>query len=144
MKALQVPVKVEWEVKHRKWVKAFSATVRLTDAEKAAKTVREFYQAVIRGDEKTADRIFQATGMAQRGVTRKDVKKRLKELAEVHVKLLRIVEIGKPVPHPENGTTEVPVKIEGEQSVGKEVRQFAPFVRAVYGQPDRWAICGGF
>ena len=138
-----MPVKVEWEAKNRKWVRAFSPTIRLTDAEKAERTVREFYQAVIRGDETTADRIFQTNGLVQGRDTRKGVKKWLQALVEDRIKVLRIVEVGKPVSHPESGTTEVPVKIELGRDVARGVKEFVPFVRAVHGQSDRWAIIGG-
>jgi len=72
--------------------------------------------------------------------------KDLKAMYELqHVKVSRIVEIGKPLPHPENGSTEVPIKIELEMKMktGKSIEQMSPCIRPVYGQPDRWGICGG-
>jgi len=142
-KALQVPVKVEWEIKDSKVVKPFSPTVRLTDAEKATKAVRQFYEAVIKQDGAAAYRIMQETGFVQEGLTAEEVKKMKETLAHEHVRFLRIVEMGTPVPHPESKTMEVPLKIELEATPGKSVRQFTPFVRAPHGQPDRRVICGG-
>jgi ATP-dependent DNA ligase len=126
-----------------KLVKPFSATVRITDAEKAVKAVRDFYEAVIKQDETTAYQIFQEAGIVQEGLTADEVKKLKETLEHEHVKFLRIVEVGKPVPHSENGTTEVPLKIELEATAGKQTREFSPYVRPVYGHPDRWGICGG-
>jgi outer membrane lipoprotein-sorting protein len=143
LSALKVPVKVEWEMNDTKLVKPFSATVRITDAEKAVKAVRDFYEAVIKQDETTAYQIFQEAGIVQEGLTADEVKKLKETLEHEHVKFLRIVEVGKPVPHSENGTTEVPLKIELEATAGKQTREFSPYVRPVYGHPDRWGICGG-
>lgn len=142
-KALQVPVKVEWEIKDPKRVTPCSPTVRLTEADKATKAVRLFYEAVIKQDEAAAYRIMQETGFVQEGLTVEEVKKLKETLAHQNVRFLRIVEMGKPVPHPESNTTEVPVKIELEMTPGKSVREFSPFVRPPHGQPDRRVICGG-
>jgi hypothetical protein len=62
-----------------------------------------------------------------------------------HEKVSRIIEIGKTLPHPNEGTTEVPITIELESKfkVGKSIQKFSPFIRPVYNQPDRWNISGG-
>ncbi len=141
--SLEVPVKVEWEVKGLKKVHSDSPTVRTTDAERATKAVREFYEAAIAQDDVRAFRIFEEAGIAEIGLKAEDVKNLKEVLAQRYVKFVRIVEIGKPESPPESGTTEVPVKIELEVNMPKQVREFSPNVRPCAGQPDRWEICGG-
>ena len=142
--SLAVPVKVEWEIKGLKKVDSESPTVRTTDVEQATKAVREFYEAAIAQDDAKAFRIFEEAGIAGIGLKAEDVKKLTETLAQhYYAKFVRIVEIGKPVSHPEGGTTEVPVKIELEINMPKQVREFSPNVRPCEGQPDRWEICGG-
>jgi beta-lactamase regulating signal transducer with metallopeptidase domain len=135
--ALAVSVKVECGV--RKWVQEFSPEVRLTDNETATKAVRKFFEALIAGDDVAARRILDA-GLVFEGFDAKNADK-VKEFFE-HYKVLRIVEVGKPAPSPETKRLEVPVKAEVEMK-GERTREFRPYIRPVYNQPDRWTICGG-
>ncbi len=134
---LAVLVKVECGA--RKWVQEFSPQVRLTDGETATKTVREFCEAIIHKDEVAARRILDE-GLMFEGFSAKNAAK-VKELFE-HYKLLRIVEVGKPVPSPGTKLLEIPVKVEVEMK-SERIKKFRPFIRPVYNQPDRWGICGG-
>ena len=105
----------------------------LTDSEIATKVAREFFEALIAED-------YEKAGLLYEGIPAKKMK-------EVYgrFKFYRIVEIGKPIAgvgvHPDK--TQVPVKVEWEGTAGKEVKQFDPYIRAVYGHPDRWGISGG-
>jgi hypothetical protein len=135
--ALAVSVKVECGP--RKWVQEFSPQVRLTDRETAAKVVREFFEAIIRQDDAAVRRMLDS-GLVFEGFDTKNSDK-IKEFFELY-KLHRIVEIGKPTPYPETDRLEVPVKVEIEMN-NERIKEFRPYIRPVYNQPDRWEICGG-
>lgn len=149
--AFSVPVKIEMDIKEIKDQKEIipdmpSPRVKSKDAEKAISAVREFYEALIAEDFDKAGRIAKETGLFKEGFPPEAMKDFMKAAFEDgNIKVSRIVEIGKPVPHPEDGTMEVPIKIELESKfkVGKSIEKFSPFVRPVYGQPDRWNISGG-
>jgi hypothetical protein len=135
--AYAVPVKVECGA--RKWVQEFTPQIPLTDNDTAMKASREFLEAMIRQDGATARRALEA-GLVFEGFNAKNADK-LKELFEQY-KVLRIVEVGKPTPHSESNRLEVPVKVELELTK-EQVKEFRPFVRPVYNQPDRWEIIDG-
>jgi hypothetical protein len=67
-------------------------------------------------------------------------------LAKTDWRFLRIVSVGQPVPMeiPGVGGVRVPCEVEMETGEGKIVRPFKLAIRAVYNQPDRWEIHGGF
>jgi hypothetical protein len=50
--------------------------------------------------------------------------------------------VGKPAPLPETDRLEVPIKVELEMKSERN-REFLPYIRPVYNQPNRWEICGG-
>lgn len=135
--ALAVTVKVECGAK--KWVQEFAPQILITDNETAAKTVREFFAALTRHDEAAARRALEA-GMVFEGFSAKNADK-VKELFDQY-KVVRLVEVGKPVPYPESKRLEVPVKVELEMK-NERVKSFTPHIRFVYNQPDRWEIIGG-
>ncbi len=137
MQALAVSVKVQCGP--RTWVEEYAPQVRLTDNETAAKTVRAFFEALIRQDDAAARRALDA-GLVFEGFTGKNSDK-VKEFFQ-HYKVLRIVEVGKPGPYPGTKRLEVPVKVELEMK-NERIKEFTPFIRPVYNQPDRWQICGG-
>jgi hypothetical protein len=145
---IRVPVKVEWEIAKPNplCTCSTSPTVRITEAEKATKAVREFYEALIVQDYEKATRIFREAGMVdEHFLPDNDIKNMKKAFEGNFAKVTRIVEIGKPVSHRESHSTEVPIKVELKISrkVGKEVKEFSPLVNPVMGQPGRWGICGG-
>jgi beta-lactamase regulating signal transducer with metallopeptidase domain len=135
--ALAVAVKVDCGEKT--WVQEYSPQVRLTDNESATKAAREFIEAIIRQDDAAARRALGA-GLVFEGFSDKNADK-LKEYFE-HYKVLRIVEVGKPAAYPATNRLEVPIKVELE-SKDERIREFTPYIRPVFNQPDRWAICGG-
>lgn len=135
--ALAVTVKVECGA--RKWVQEYSPQIRLTDNETATKAVRGFFEAIIRQDDAAARQALDK-GLVFEGFSGKNSDK-IKELFE-HYKVLRIVEVGKPVPYPETNRLEVPIKVELERK-NERIKEFTPYIRPVYNQPDRWSICGG-
>jgi hypothetical protein len=135
--ALAVSVKVECGV--RKWVQDYAPEIRLTDNETATKTVRDFFEALIRKDDAAARQLLGA-GLVFEGFSAKNADK-MNEIFE-HYKLLRIVEVGKPTPVSETDRLQVPVKVEVEMK-DEATREFMPYIRPVYNQPDRWTICGG-
>jgi hypothetical protein len=143
MQALAVPVMVEIEMKEQKRTLPVSASVPLTDTDTATKTVREFYEALVAEDFEKAKRIFKETGLVDKGMSAEEMKDLKAAFKKQNIKVKRVVEIGTPVPHPENGTMEVLVKIEVEIKGGKIIQPFSPCIRPVRGQPDRWGICGG-
>lgn len=146
-RSLRVPVKVEWGIvkPFRPIIQPTSPLVRTTDAEMATKTVREFYEALIAQDYEQAARIYQEAGIVDKGFSEVDMKDLKKAFEQNSIRASRIVEIGKPVPHPESGSTEVPIKVEIEftTKLGKEVKEFSPIVCPLEGRPDRWGIGGG-
>jgi len=106
----------------------------LSDEEIAVKVVREFYEAVIEKDYVKAGRIYG-------GVPAKIMEERWADL-----KVIRIISIGEPKPHPTLGVGGfmVPCKFEIEKDGIKSVYEpYGPGVRAVRGQPNRWGIHGG-
>jgi hypothetical protein len=135
--ALAVTVKVECGA--RKWVQEYLPQIRLTDNETATKAVRGFFEAIIRQDDAAARQALDK-GLVFEGFSGKNSDK-IKELFE-HYKVLRIVEVGKPVPYPETNRLEVPIKVELERK-NERIKEFTPYIRPVYNQPDRWEICGG-
>jgi len=106
----------------------------LSDEEIAVKVVREFYEAVIAKDYAKAGRIYG-------NITATRIEEMFKEL-----KIVRIISIDEPKPHPTPrvGGFMVPCKLEIEKDGVKSVYEpYGPGVRAVYGQPNRWNIHGG-
>jgi hypothetical protein len=109
----------------------------LTKDEVAAKVAREFFEALIAED-------YAKAGLLLEGMPAEKMKEMFGRF-----KFLRIVEVGKPLAgkHPDPTALQVPIKVELEgtgSNVGrKEIHQFTPYVRPVYGRPDRWGICGG-
>jgi hypothetical protein len=106
----------------------------LTDKEIAVKVVREFYEAVIAKDHAKAGRIYG-------GVPAEIMEERWADL-----KVIRIISISEPIPHPTPGVGGfmVPCKLEIEKDGIKSVYEpYGPGVRPVRGQPNRWNIHGG-
>ena len=97
--------------------------------------VRGFWDAVMAGD-------YDRAGRLADGVPGELLKKNMESGGRKYV---RIVSIGEPRPHhlPAPGIYEVPCEIEVEKDGKKRVETFAPGVRPVYNQPDRWTIFGG-
>ena len=106
----------------------------MSDEEISVKIVREFYEAVIAKDYAKAGRIYG-------NVPATRIEEMFKEL-----KIVRIISISEPKPHPTPrvGGFMVPCKLEIEKDGIKSVYEpYGPGVRPVYGQPDRWNIHGG-
>jgi len=106
----------------------------LSDQEIAVKVVREFYEAVIARDYAQAGRLFG-------GIPAAGMEEMFKDL-----KIVRIVSIGEPKPHPTPGTGGflVPCQLEIETNGVKSIyKPYGPGVRPVYNQPHRWNIHGG-
>jgi len=106
----------------------------LSDEEIAVKVVREFYEALIEKDHAKAGRLFE-------GIPATRIEEMFKDL-----KIVRIISIGEPNPHPSPGVGGfmVPCKLEIEKDGIKSVYEpYGPGVRQVYGQPNRWGIHGG-
>ena len=106
----------------------------LSDEEIAVKVVREFYEALIAKDHAKAGRLFG-------GVPAKIMEERFADL-----KVIRIISIEEPKPHPSPGVGGfmVPCKLEIEKDGIKSVYEpYGPGVRSVRGRPDRWSIHGG-
>jgi hypothetical protein len=106
----------------------------LSDKEIAVKVVREFYEAVIAKDHAKAGRISGNNPAAR-------IQEKFKEL-----KIVRIISIDEPKPHPSPGVGGfmVPCKLEIEKDGIKSVYEpYGPGVRPVHGQPNRWNIHGG-
>jgi hypothetical protein len=106
----------------------------MKDEEIATKVAREFFEALIAKDYKKAGQI--AEGMPEEAMKK----------GAGSIVYLRIVEIGKPTPHPDPETRflQVPVKVEIEKDGKKEVHPFTLNIRSAYNQPDRWVVGGGF
>jgi hypothetical protein len=102
----------------------------LTDEEIAKKVAKEFFEAVIAGE-------YQKASPLLSGLPAEQVKKIFEP---PQVKLLRIVEIGKPTPHSYTRSLKVPVKVEVEVNGEKLIKEFSPFVRQEAGG---WTIIGG-
>jgi hypothetical protein len=111
----------------------------LTEDEIAKKVVREFFEALIAGDYDKAGVIYEA-------MPGKKLKESLGE-----TKFVRIIEIGKPTQpnalmralQAPSKSLRVPAKVEIEIKGRREVKDWSPFVRPPYGQPDRRVIHGG-
>lgn len=105
----------------------------LKDDEIVAKVAKEFFEALIVEDYEKAGQIY--SGLPA---------ERIKNVFG-GMKVLRIVEVGQPKPHPDKRTQFllVPVRVEVESGGEKTVKEFVPKIRPVYNQPDRWAIDGG-
>jgi hypothetical protein len=137
--ALQVPVTVEVDPQNlTPVVKSLDLVVGSTDATVAKKATHDFFAALIREDYSGAYQVLEKAGKLQHP---SDEAKNRFEKMHSQVKYVRIVEIGQPVPDVKSGSSKVPVKIEMKKSGNKAT--FTPFVRPVYGHPDRWGICGG-
>ena len=106
----------------------------LSDEEIAVKVVREFYEAVITKDYAKAGRIYGNNPAT-----------RIEEMF-TELKIVRIISIDEPKPHPTPGVGGfmVPCKLEIEKDGIKSVYEpYGPGVRPVRGQPNRWNIHGG-
>jgi hypothetical protein len=106
----------------------------LSDEEIAVTAVREFYEAVIAKDYAKAGRIYG-------GVPANIMEERWADL-----KVIRIISIGEPKPHPSPGVGGfmVPCKLEIEKDgIISEYEPYGPRVRPVRGRPNRWGIHGG-
>jgi hypothetical protein len=138
--ALAVSVKVECGgQKPRTWIQTFTPQIRLTDSQTAKKAAREFLEAIIRRDVAAVRRSLDA-GVVFDGFSGKNSGE-VKEFFEYY-RVHRIVEVGKPAPLPETDRLEVPIKVELEMKSERN-REFLPYIRPVYNQPNRWEICGG-
>lgn len=148
MSATRVPVTVEFEITKPipPRICSTSPRVQIADAAMATKAVRTFYEALIAQDYDKAGRIWKEAGMVDDGfLTAGDMKSLKKAFRDNSCRVSRIVEIGKPVQHPESGSTELPIKVEVKvfPKMGKDVKEYFPLVNPVMGQPGRWGICGG-
>lgn len=103
----------------------------LTDDEIAVEVVRQFFEALIARDYAAASRLYQ-------GIPVEFLEKQLGK-----GKFVRIVSLGKPTPSDRNNSLRVPCKYEIEVDGVKSIVQSHPYVRPVFGQPDRWTIDGG-
>lgn len=105
----------------------------LTDDQIAVKVAREFFEALIAKDYGRAGVVY--SGMPA------------SKMEEIFGKMefLRIVSVGDPTPHPNVLTRflQVPCEVELRVEGQTHVKKFMPNIRAVYNQPDRWAIGGG-
>jgi hypothetical protein len=108
----------------------------LSDNEIAQKVAQEFFEALIAKD-------YTKAGQLYSGVPGPKMEEML---AKTDWRFLRIVSVGQPVPMeiPGVGGVRVPCEVEMETGEGKIVRPFKLAIRAVYNQPDRWEIHGGF
>ena len=104
----------------------------LTDEQIAMKVAREFFEAVIAGDYAKAGRLYE-------GIPAEKVK----EVLSGEGKVLRVVSVGTPTPHSATRSLQVLCQIEVEINGHRETKTYHPFIRPVYGQPDRWGIIGG-
>ena len=105
----------------------------LTDSQIAVKVAREFFEALIAKD-------YGRGGVILSGMPASKMEEMFGK-----IEFLRIISVGDPTPHPDARTQflqvpcEVEIRVEGQT----HVRKFMPNIRAVYNQPDRWAIGGG-
>jgi hypothetical protein len=109
----------------------------LSDDEIATEVVRQFFEALIAGD-------YEKAGQLYCGISAEE----LRQGFFGKVRILRIVSMDKPTPHPmpEVGGLRVPCKIEIEKDGVKSVWEpFGPFVRTIHrqGEPPRWEIHAG-
>jgi hypothetical protein len=106
----------------------------LTEEQIAEKVAKEFFDALIVED-------YDKAGLLIGGLQGDALK------AKLGMKFVRIVSIGKAGPHPNpaTGGLAVPCEVEVQKDGQTSVETFPTFgVRPVYGQPDRWAVFGGF
>ena len=105
----------------------------LTDKEIAVRVAREFFEALIAKDYGRAGSVFGGWPASK-----------MEEMFG-KIEFLRIISVGDPTPHPDPRTQflQVPVEVEGRVEGETGVTTFTPNIRAVHGQPDRWAIGGG-
>ena len=105
----------------------------LTDQQIATKVAREFFEALIKKDYKTAGKLF--SGMPASRM----------EQAFQGMDFLKIISVGDVSPHPNRQTRFLQVNCEVEIRVDGEVynRKFTPLIRSFEGQPGRWGIDGG-
>jgi hypothetical protein len=106
----------------------------LTEIEIATKVAKEFFEALIAED-------YAKAGLLLEGMPAEKMKQMFGGF-----RFQRIVEVGKPVAgvHPDRTALQVPITVEYRDGESKaQQRKFTPFIRPVYGHPDRWGICGG-
>ncbi len=106
----------------------------LSDKEIAVQVVREFYEAVIARDYAKAGRLLEGAPAAMMEDLFKDLK------------IVRVVSIGEPQPHPTPGVGGymVPCQLEVETNGVRSIyKPYGPGGRPVYNQPNRWTIHGG-
>jgi len=103
----------------------------LSDEEIAVEVVRQFLEALIARNYDKASKLFP-------GVPADKIKEMFGEL-----NIIRIVSMGKPIPHSETNRLRVPYEVEVEME-GKisQWKQQGNLVQHLAGQPGRWAICG--
>lgn len=109
----------------------------LSDQAIAEKVVRGFFEALIAEDYATAGRLY--------GGLKGDYFKKM--FAEEGINFTRIIELGPAHPHPDPETRGWVVPLTVEANVRGELGTDTSdtiAVRPVHGQPDRWAIFGGF
>jgi len=106
----------------------------LTDEQIAMKVAREFFEALIAEDYAKAGRLYEGIPA-----------EKLKDAFSGEGRVLRVVSVGTPTPHPNRAPRflRVPCQIEIEVNGQREIKTFTPFIRPVYNQPDRWGIGGG-
>jgi len=103
----------------------------MTDEQVAVAVVRQFIKAMIAKNYEQASRLYGGMPPA------------MLEKAMAKDRIIRIVSFGKPTPFIPNSSLRVPCKVEFEKAGVQEIKP-GPYVRPVFGQPDRWEICGGF
>jgi hypothetical protein len=105
----------------------------LTDEQIAVKVARQFFEALIAED-------YAAAGKLVEGMPADWIEQQFGQ-----AKYIRIVLVDKPTAHPipETRFLRVPCKIELEINGVREIKEFVPNIRPVYGDPDRWTIGGG-
>ncbi len=109
----------------------------LRDDEIATKVVRQFFEALIAQDYETAGQLYCGTSAEE-----------MKQGFFGKTRIIRIVSIDKPTPHPipEIGGLRVPCKVEIEKDGVRSMWEpFGPFVRTTHRQDEhpRWEIHGG-
>ena len=105
----------------------------LTDHEIAVKVARGFFEALIAKD-------YAGAGVILSGLPASRM-----EALFGKMEFLRIISVGDPTPHPNARTRflQVPCEVELRVEGRTFTKKFTPNIRAVYNQPDRWAIGGG-
>jgi len=106
----------------------------LSNDEVVVEVAKQFFEALIAKDYAKAGKLLEGMPAGK-----------MEEMFG-HIKFLRIVSIGKPVPHPNPGTkgTLVPCVVEIEVNGKTAEQKFDRLgIRQVYNQPGRWTIFGG-